>query len=363
MPAGLPAMPTAPAAPANGAPSGRSGEAVAVAAAGAHGTGTSGERGHGGCFPVDQRGDAFSLLLDAPLASPAATTLPAVAREAADEVPDNETAATVLPGQLLAMLGLAIAPVAEAAPPSGAASTPVTAAPTPAPPQHGAQAAQAATGNTPALPLQPATAPPLAVAASSPAAVDATAFAALMAMAPSGNDAAPAPEPTTRADAIAALASTPPAATTDTLRAAPPTTLPSTLAQPAEPGAGYGDEFGANLAWMAERRLGHAEIRLNPEHLGPIDVRLQLDGERVHAEFHSAHAEVRHALEASLPRLRDLLGQHGLQLAQADVGQRRGEGQQSPVPGGVEQRDAEEDSLAPLQGRVHRARGLLDEYA
>lgn len=137
---------------------------------------------------------------------------------------------------------------------------------------------------------------------------------------------------------------------------------PAPLALPADPGAGFDDAFGARIGWMAEQRIGHAELRVTPEHAGPIDVRLQLEGQRVSLEFHSAHAETRQALEASLPRLRDLLGQQGLQLAQADVGQRQGG---DGKPAHAAQARGEHDGLAgePAMPRSIRMRGLLDEYA
>ena len=136
------------------------------------------------------------------------------------------------------------------------------------------------------------------------------------------------------------------------------------LALPANPNAGFDDGFGARIAWMAEQRIGHAQIRLNPEHVGPIDVRVQLDGDRVSAEFHSAHAEVRQAIEASLPRLREMLGQHGLQLGQADVGHgqsgRRGDSMDSH--GHDPAREAELDPRLTASP-IRSTRGLLDEYA
>lgn len=136
------------------------------------------------------------------------------------------------------------------------------------------------------------------------------------------------------------------------------------LALPANPNGGFDDGFGARIAWMAEQRIGHAQIRLNPEHVGPIDVRVQLDGDRVSAEFHSAHAEVRQAIEASLPRLREMLGQHGMQLGQADVGHgqsgRRGDSMDSH--GHDPAREAELDPRLTASP-IHSTRGLLDEYA
>ncbi|MHC9086417.1 flagellar hook-length control protein FliK [Luteimonas sp. RIT-PG2_3] len=143
------------------------------------------------------------------------------------------------------------------------------------------------------------------------------------------------------------------------------------LAMPARADDGFDDSLGARIAWMAEQKLGHAEIRLNPEHVGRIDVRIQLDGNRLAAEFSSAHADVRQALEASLPRLRDMLGQHGMQLGQADVGHRQSQGQPGqPAPtASASGHDGNRDGgiAADLAARPPAAsthsRGLLDEYA
>lgn len=145
------------------------------------------------------------------------------------------------------------------------------------------------------------------------------------------------------------------------------------MSMPAQLDEGFDDSFGTRIAWMAEQKLGHAEIRLNPEHAGPIDVRIQLDGTQVNAAFHSANADVRQALEASLPRLRDLLGQQGLQLGNTDIGQRQQSGQQQDqgaAPRSQGQsfgsdafgngRATAQASVAPV---VVRSRGLLDEYA
>jgi len=107
------------------------------------------------------------------------------------------------------------------------------------------------------------------------------------------------------------------------------------LAMPTRPDDGFDDGLGARIGWMAEQKLGHAQIRLNPENAGPIDVRIQLDGSQVNASFHSASAEVRQALEASLPRLREMLGQQGMQLGNTDIGQGQAQqqsGQGQPAP-------------------------------
>ena len=125
---------------------------------------------------------------------------------------------------------------------------------------------------------------------------------------------------------------------------------------------------GARLGWLADQKIGHAHIRLSPDDMGPVDVRLQLNGDKVHASFSSPHVDVRQALESSLPRLRELLGEQGFQLAHADVGHQApgGDGNASgQASGGGIAGDGEpspgEASVSSAQ--LIRQRGLLDAYA
>lgn len=148
--------------------------------------------------------------------------------------------------------------------------------------------------------------------------------------------------------------------------AAPPFTG-SPTATPQLGAGDFDDAVGARVSWLADQKIGHAHIKITPNDLGPIDVRLHLDGDKVHATFTSAHADVRHALESSLPRLRDMLGEQGFQLGQADVGQQqtaqdggRGDGARSGVGDDGEALKAE-TTLSPSQ--LIRQRGLVDAYA
>ena len=139
------------------------------------------------------------------------------------------------------------------------------------------------------------------------------------------------------------------------------------LSQPADPANGYDDGFSGHVVWLAGQRIGQAEIRVVPDHLGAIDIRLQMDGNNVRAEFHSSQPEVRQALEASLPRLREMLGQQGLQLAHAGVGQGQSDQRQSgdgaPRPGHGGGLALPGEAGSPLPPDFRRARGLLDVYA
>ena len=134
---------------------------------------------------------------------------------------------------------------------------------------------------------------------------------------------------------------------------------------------GFGQGLGQRLIAMVQQGLQHAQLRIHPEHLGPLEVRLRTEGDAVQVTLASPHASVREALEAALPRLRDALGEHGLSLAQADVGggereaAAQGEGDAEGTRGS---RPVEGESDVPADstgdGRLTpRAISLVDTFA
>ncbi|WP_099496154.1 flagellar hook-length control protein FliK [Stenotrophomonas maltophilia] len=131
---------------------------------------------------------------------------------------------------------------------------------------------------------------------------------------------------------------------------------------------GFDQAIGARLGWLADQKIGHAHIRLSPDDMGPVDVRLQLNGDKVHASFSSPHVDVRQALESSLPRLRELLGEQGFQLAHADVGHQApgGDGNAPGQPGGsgiIGDGEPTPGEASVSSAQLIRQRGLLDAYA
>ena len=133
-------------------------------------------------------------------------------------------------------------------------------------------------------------------------------------------------------------------------------------------GDGFDDAVSTRVAWLADQKIGHAHIKVSPDDLGPIEVQLKLDGDKIQANFSSAHADVRQALEQSIPRLREMLGQHGFQLTHSDVGAQQ-QGQRNDGAAGrmgdTSGADAlgGEDTAVIVPASVLRARGLLDAYA
>lgn len=83
--------------------------------------------------------------------------------------------------------------------------------------------------------------------------------------------------------------------------------------------SGWQQEFGDKLVWMTGKQNQMAEMILNPPSLGAVEVRLNLVGGEASAQFYSANANVRDAIEASLPRLRELMQDAGIALGNTTV--------------------------------------------
>ena len=118
-------------------------------------------------------------------------------------------------------------------------------------------------------------------------------------------------------DALSALANGN-AVTAQRSSVATTTTLPTITTPVGDPK--FGDSVADRVLLMANNRLGNAEIRLTPAELGPVRVQVNVDDGTATLQFHAAHAATRDALEQALPRLRDMLAEHGLSLGQASVG-------------------------------------------
>jgi flagellar hook-length control protein FliK len=70
---------------------------------------------------------------------------------------------------------------------------------------------------------------------------------------------------------------------------------------------------------MIERGVQSGSLRLTPDNLGPMEVRITVQNDQVSVWFGAAHADTRAALENALPRLRDMFAAQGMSLADAGV--------------------------------------------
>lgn len=128
---------------------------------------------------------------------------------------------------------------------------------------------------------------------------------------------AASPQTVPSAQAAQAAATLPTQDATTTARSALPTaTLDTPLRQP-----GWDQTLGERVMWVVNNKFQGVELKLNPAHLGPIEVRVQIQNDQAQVSFVAQHAPVREALEAALPKLREMFGANGFTLADVNVSQ------------------------------------------
>ncbi|WP_194713189.1 flagellar hook-length control protein FliK [Noviherbaspirillum soli] len=143
------------------------------------------------------------------------------------------------------------------------------------------------------------------------------AFGKAMAVADPAGQRLAAIQAATQADAAA------PATALATLQAASQAVhAPTAHADKLTPAVGtpaWDQALGQKIVWMAQGGEQSASLTMNPPDLGPMQVVLSVSNNQATVDFMAAQPEVRQALEAALPRLRDMMNESGIQLGQANV--------------------------------------------
>ncbi|MRJ45911.1 flagellar hook-length control protein FliK [Idiomarina loihiensis] len=116
---------------------------------------------------------------------------------------------------------------------------------------------------------------------------------------------------------------------------------------------------------MMSRNIQRADIRLDPPELGSVHIRVNMSGEQASVQFQAQTQQARDALETTMPRLREMLEQQGINLADTQVGEQSKEGGRTAGGQAGGSHDAEdwavEGEIALEEGRV-LADGQVDFY-
>ena len=134
--------------------------------------------------------------------------------------------------------------------------------------------------------------------------------------------------------------------------------------------AGWGEALGEKVSWLMQNNQTSAQVRLNPPHLGPMEIKVAMTSDQASVTFTVHHQVTAEHLESALPRLREMLADSGLQLAHLDVRQQGQDAQGQASEGGStglgDDSEAESalggESLAGDENRILH-NGLLDTYA
>ena len=134
-------------------------------------------------------------------------------------------------------------------------------------------------------------------------------------------------------------------------------------------------ELAANMqqqvSLMMARNLKSVDIRLDPPELGSMQVKLNLNGEQAAVSFVVSSQQAKDALEGSLPKLRELLEQQGMQLSDSDVKQEKGQtgdgqpggGEAGQLAGNFDDESEQEEVAATMMQQNVNSPWNVDYYA
>jgi len=136
----------------------------------------------------------------------------------------------------------------------------------------------------------------------------------------------------------------------------------------------WGDALGERVALLINHKLSQAEIRLDPPHLGKLDIQIQVKDDTAVIHIQAHQAQTRDMIDSAGQRLREVLQEAGYNAVDVNVSQREhsaqddsGNGRDSGAGVYAEAVEHGDDTIAAhevmLAPGYQSARGLIDYFA
>jgi flagellar hook-length control protein FliK len=127
----------------------------------------------------------------------------------------------------------------------------------------------------------------------------------------------------------------------------------------------WNKEMGERVIWMHKQEIPSAELRLNPKHLGPVTIKIDVTQDQATVAFTAQHAVVKEAIEASLPKLREMFSAQQLNLvdvnvSQNDSGQRQAGNSNQMSQGAGEDKNRDSNEISNAE-QVDKQMEIADE--
>jgi flagellar hook-length control protein FliK len=87
-------------------------------------------------------------------------------------------------------------------------------------------------------------------------------------------------------------------------------------------GSDFPQGLSDRVSWMVGNGINGARLQVNPPQLGPIELRISVQGDHAQVWMTTHSAVTRDALESSSPKLREMLGAQGFGQVSVDISQR-----------------------------------------
>lgn len=115
---------------------------------------------------------------------------------------------------------------------------------------------------------------------------------------------------------------------------------------------------------MLSKNIQRADIRIDPPELGQLQVRVNMNSEQASVQFQVQSQQAREVIENAMPRLREMLEQQGVALADTDVREQQQDGsaEQQQQSAGDSRTDEEQQYQIAVENGKPIALGSVDFY-
>jgi len=132
----------------------------------------------------------------------------------------------------------------------------------------------------------------------------------------------------------------------------------------------WNSNFHQQVMWMGQQKIDSAVIKLHPEELGPLEVKIKISDDNVAQLNITAHThQVRDIIEQALPRLRDMMNDQGLTLSHVNIESNANQRdtqqnqQQTNAGQGFNQNNSDEQMVKETTTLPKKGSGMIDYFA
>jgi flagellar hook-length control protein FliK len=80
------------------------------------------------------------------------------------------------------------------------------------------------------------------------------------------------------------------------------------------------EQFSDQVVWLGQQSIKSALIKVHPEDLGPLEINVEVIKDTAHVSIATNNEQIRSIIEEALPRLKEMMADQGLSLADVSVG-------------------------------------------
>ncbi|EHL29011.1 flagellar hook-length control protein FliK [Legionella drancourtii] len=128
----------------------------------------------------------------------------------------------------------------------------------------------------------------------------------------------------------------------------------------------WSKHFSDQVMWLGQQGIKSAVIKLHPEDLGPLEISIKVVNDSASINIASHSQQVRDLIDQSLPRLQEMMAEHGLNLSEvnidSDTKERQFERHENSPSADLISHLEEDAILTPIKNKAV-PQGIIDYFA